>query len=165
MASMKFSTTTRHGGPSRELNALLESLARMAGSSVIDANVGPLLERIAALEKDVLAADWRGAEWTGRFLAYSGPIAGFRQLESSPFQESMVAALEASGFDVRLGRPDRLSSHLDKGYSKVYLTDRRSWWREVKRDQDVLLARSKESKPVLLSELALSDDDEYEEHN
>gem|GEM_PF-4863776 len=163
---MKFSTTTRHGGPSRELNALLESLARMAGSSVIDANVGPLLERIAALEKDVLAADWRGAEWTGRFLAYSGPIAGFRQLESSPFQESMVAALEASGFDVRLGRPDRLSSHLDKGYRKVHLTDRRSWYREVKRDQDVLLARSKGAdKPLLLSELAMLDDDENEEHN
>lgn len=151
---------------SRELSALLEALARMAGGSVADTDVGPLLERIAALEKDVLAANWRGAEWTGRFLAYDGPTTEFRQLEPWPFQGSMVAALEANGFDVRLGRSDRLSSHLDKGYSKVCLTDRRTWYREIKRNQDTLLARPKEaSRPLLLSELAMMDDDENEEHN
>ncbi len=130
-----------------DIVALLKRLAEIAGSRVEDQEIGLIIGRLMDLEQKAAniaaagPAGWLGAEWKGRFLAYDGPIEGLRLIEDEAVQESMVEALEAQGYQTRLGRPDKLGKHAEKGYRIIYLTDRKSWRRKITQIDTILIAR------------------------
>lgn len=74
---------------------------------------------------------WIGVNWEGKFLSYDGPIESLNLIEDRPHQQSMLEALDKAGFKTHWGAQDRLSSHIEKGYRIIYLTDRKQWRQKI----------------------------------
>ena len=103
-------------------------------------------EKIVSARAATDIAGWSGVSWDDKFLSYDGPIEGLTLIEDDVFQQSMWDALVSADFQPRLGSPDRLSRHVEKGHRIIYLTDRSSWRRKISRGSQVLLAKPKASK-------------------
>lgn len=92
-----------------------------------------------------LGPEWKGVPWEGKFLCYEGPIELLTLIEDHPFQNSIHDALSSGGFSTVLARKNKLSSHMDKGYRIIYLTDRNNWRRKITDGDVILMAKPKES--------------------
>ena len=131
----------------RDVEELFRAVGRLNATSPITLNIPLIVEQLKKLEEAIAKrplkeiAGWIGVQWNNRFLSYEGPIEGLTVIEDEVFQQSMADALKSAGFQVRLGSPDRLSAHAEKGYRIIYLTDQRSWRRKIIRGDVVLIAR------------------------
>ena len=131
----------------RDVEELFRAVGRLNATSPITLNIPLIVEQLKKLEEGIAKrllkeiVGWIGVQWNNRFLSYEGPIEGLALIEDDVFQESMADALKFAGFRVRLGSPDRLSAHAEKGYRIIYLTDQKSWRRKITRGDVVLIAR------------------------
>ena len=113
----------------RDVEKLFLTIGKLNATSQIPLNLSSVVEQFRNLEKEIVkhtlkeTAGWIGVHWNNRFLSYDGPIEGLALIEDEVFQQSMADALKSAGFKVRLGSPDRLSAHAEKGYRIIYLTD------------------------------------------
>ncbi len=110
-------------------------------------DISLVVEQLKKLEQEIANLSlkdiegWIGVEWNNRFLAYDGPIEGLNLIDDEVFQISIMHALESAGFKVRIANTAMLSYHFEKGYRKIYLTDRKTWRREIKKEYGVLIAK------------------------
>lgn len=57
------------------------------------------------------------------------------------YQDSIKRTLEDAGYYPYLSAKDRLSNHYDNGHKKIFLTDKKSWYREIHKNELILIAR------------------------
>jgi len=96
----------------------------------------------AATPRDSASKEWQGAEWQGAFLAIDSPsVLKLERIEDQSYQQSMIQALEAAGFECQLAAIHNLSPALAQRYKIVWVTDRKSYRARNTRFDVVLVAR------------------------
>jgi hypothetical protein len=126
-----------HGAEAPENEKLVEATRRVKSLLSL---VTESYNKLTAGEQSQ-KAHWQGVVWNDKFLCYDGPLEPLRLIEDRPFEHSMGDALSAAGFSIRIAANSRLSSHAEKGYRVVYVTDRGSWRQRVTRGETILVAR------------------------
>ena len=130
-----------------DLKLLFEQLSGITGVAVADATgLDSLANGLTELERDAQSrADayegWVGVAWEGKFLVCAGPIERIALIEPEHYQESMNAALTAEAFDLKLIPRDQIGEFKDRGIRPVYVTDKRTWRREIQKGDVILVAR------------------------
>ena len=93
-----------------------------------------------------------GADWASiklddeKFLVYAGPYENIPVIEPEVYHQRFGVALEDGNYDYRLASEDRLSSHREKGYHVLYLTDKQSWRRRIERSGQILIGKPKSTR-------------------
>jgi hypothetical protein len=84
---------------------------------------------------------WEGVSFGRHFICYDGSYQAIQESNPAIFSEEMCDSLKRSGYKCRLASPDKLSDHSDKGYKLIYLTDKKNFRQEIRRSNQILMAR------------------------
>jgi hypothetical protein len=130
-----------------DLKLLFEQLSGITGVAVTDVTaLDSLANRLAELERNAQSQSdaeqgWVGVAWEGKFLVCDGPLEPLNLIESEYYQESMNATLTAAGFGTKLIRRDQIGEFKDRGIKPIYVTDKKTWRKEVQKGDVILVAQ------------------------